>query len=61
MLFVKHYFWGRHFVVRSDRAAQIWLLSFDEPEGMLARWISVLNTCDFEVVHRKGFSHGNAA
>ena len=63
VLFVKHfrhYLWGRHFIIRTDHAALTWLLSFHEPEGMLARWISVLNTYDFEVVHRKGSNHGNA-
>ena len=27
---------------------------------MLARWISVLNTYDFSIIHRKGMNHGNA-
>ena len=27
---------------------------------MLARWISVLNTYDFSIIHRKGMDHGNA-
>ena len=26
----------------------------------MARWISVLNTYDFSVIHRKGINHGNA-
>ena len=63
VLFVKHfrhYLWGRRFVVRSDDSALTWLLSFHEPEGMLARWISVLNTYDFFIIHRKGMNHGNA-
>ena len=63
VLFVKHfrhYLWGRRFIIKTDHAALTWLLSFHEPEGMLARWISVLNTYGFEVVHRKGSNHGNA-
>ena len=63
VLFVKHfrhYLWGRRFIIRTDHAALTWLLSFHKPEGMLARWISELNTYDFEVVHRKGSNHGNA-
>ena len=27
---------------------------------MLARWISVLNTYDFSIIHHKGMNHGNA-
>ena len=63
VLFVKHfrhYLWGRRFIIGTDHAALTWLLSFHEPQGMLARWISVLNTYDFEVVHRKGSNRGNA-
>ena len=63
VLFVKHfkhYLWGRRFIIRTDHAALTWLLSFHEPEGMLARWISVLNAYDFEVVRREGSNHGNA-
>ena len=52
--------WGRRFVVRTDHSALTWLLSFHEPEGMLARWIAVLNTYDFSIIHRKGMNHGNA-
>ena len=63
VLFVKHfrhYLWGCRFVVRTDHSALTWLLSFHEPEGMLARWISVLNTYDFSIIHHKGMNHGNA-
>ena len=63
VLFVKHlrhYLWGRRFVVRTDHSVLTWLLSFHEPERMLTRWISVLNTYDFFIIHRKGMNHGNA-
>ena len=52
--------WGRRFVVRTDHSALTWLLSFHEPAEMLARWISVLNTYGFSIIHRKGMNHGNA-
>ena len=61
--FVKYYrtyLWGRHFMVRTDHASLRWLLNFKDPEGMLARWLSVLNTYDFEIVHRPGAKHNNA-
>ena len=63
VVFFKHfrqYLWGRHFKVRTDHAALKWLLTFHEPEGMLARWLSVIATYDFEVEHRKGVNHSNA-
>ena len=56
----KHYLYGRHFVVRTDHASLVWLRNFKNPEGMLARWLSVLGTYDFEIQHRPGNRHGNA-
>ena len=38
----------------------MWLRSFKEPEGQLARWLERLEEFQFEVVHRKGRAHGNA-
>lgn len=55
-----HYLWGRKFKIRSDHSALRWLLSFREPEGMVARWIARLDTYDFEIEHRPGLKHGNA-
>ena len=52
--FVKYYrtyLWGRHFMVSTDHASLRWLLNFKDPEDMLARWLSVLDTYDFEIVH----------
>lgn len=56
----KHYLYGRHFLLRTDHSSLLWLKNFKEPEGMLARWLSFLETYDFEIKHRKGSLHGNA-
>ena len=61
--FVKHYrmyLWGRHFLVRTDHASLRWLINFKDPEGTLARWISILDTYDFTIQHRPGAKHKNA-
>ena len=55
-----HYLWGRRFILRTDHASWKWLVNFKEPEGMLARWLAVLNYYDFETQHRKGVIHSNA-
>ena len=55
-----HYLWGRHFILRTDHASLRSLVNFKEPEGMLATWLSVLSTYDYEVQHRKGTLHSNA-
>ena len=52
--FIKHYrmyLWGRRFLR--------WLTNFKDPEGMLARWILVLDTYDFTIQHRPGAKHSN--
>jgi len=61
--FVKHfkyYLADKKFTLRTDHASLRWLMSFKEPEGQVARWISVLSTYQFDIVHRPGKKHGNA-
>ena len=56
----RHYLWGRPFLIRTDHSSLVWLKSFKSPEGILARWLSVLDTFDFTLEHRKGSHHVNA-
>lgn len=56
----RHYLFGRHFKVRTDHASLIWLKNFKNPEGIVARWISVLDTYDMVLEHRRGSLHVNA-
>ena len=56
----RHYLWGRHFLIRTDHASLVWLKNFKEPEGMLARWLTVLETYDYSIQYRKGSLHSNA-
>ena len=37
-----------------------WLYNFKNPEGQLARWLEVLQECNFTIEHHKGRLHGNA-
>lgn len=63
VIFVKYfrlYLFGRQFKIRTDHASFIWLKRFKQPEGMVARWISVLDTYDYLIEHRKGSQHTNA-
>ena len=52
-----HYLWGRRFILRTDHASLKWLVNFKEPEGILARWLAVLSSYDFETQHHKHFCH----
>ena len=56
----KHYLLGRKFVIRTDHAPLVWLKNFKEPEGLIARWISIIETFDYELRYRPGRQHQNA-
>jgi len=56
----RHYLWGQHLKVRTDHASLIWLKNLKNPEGMVARWIRVLDTHDMTLEHRRGSLHSNA-
>ncbi len=55
-----HYLYGQEFTLRTDHHALIWLKNFKNPEGMIARWISTLDTYSIIWEHRAGSLHGNA-
>ncbi|CAC5408206.1 unnamed protein product [Mytilus coruscus] len=56
----RFYLSGRHFLLRTDHSSLTWLKNFKEPEGMVARWLALLDTYVFKIEHRKGTLHGNA-
>ena len=56
----RHYLYGRPFLLRTDHSSLVWLKNFKEPEGLLARWISLLETYDFNIQNRRVHLHGNA-
>ena len=58
--YFRHFLWGRKVIVRTDHSALKWLHNFKSPEGMIARWLSVLGTYDLDIHHRKGSLHANA-
>ena len=55
-----HYLYGAEFLVRTDHAALYWLLRKKDPEGQMARWISLLQAYNMVVQHRPGVKHSNA-
>ena len=54
------YLTGRHFAIRTDHAALSWLRRTPEPMPQLARWLSLIEEFDYEVIHRDGKRHQNA-
>ena len=53
------YLYGKHFKLITDHSALKWLMSIKDPNGKLARWAILLQTFDFEIVHRAGKKHAN--
>ena len=54
MRYFKHYLLGRHFEVHTDHANLVWIKNFKDAEGMLSRWLTIIDTFDFSIFHRKG-------
>ena len=47
----RHYLLGKRFIVRTDHQALIWLQTFKEPAGQIARWQEQLQEFDFECIN----------
>ena len=56
----KHYLIGKKFWLRTDHSSLQWLYNFRSPTGILARWIEILSSFDFEIQFKKGTSNGAA-
>ena len=51
--YYKHYLTGRHFEIHTDHASLVWIKNFKDADGMLSRWLSIIDTFDFKIFHRK--------
>ena len=56
----KHYLLGQEFIIRTDHAPLVWLRNFKEPEGLIARWLSIIETFNYQIQYRPGRQHENA-
>jgi len=56
----RKYLTGRHFAIRTDRVALSWLRRTLKPMPQLARWLTLIEEFDYEVIHRDGKRHQNA-
>ena len=60
MKMLRPYLHGREFVVVTDHAPLLWLMTNQELTGQYARWALSLQEYDFQIVHRPGKLHQNA-
>ena len=58
--YFRHYLLGAKFLLRTDHKALLWLSSFKNPDGIVARWVERLSAFDYDVQHRPGSQHTNA-
>ena len=58
--YYRQYLLGRKFTVRTDHRALVYLFSFKEPRGRLARYLEILAAYDFVIEYRNSGSHSNA-
>ncbi|KAK3086913.1 hypothetical protein FSP39_025347 [Pinctada imbricata] len=58
--YFRQYLLGRHFLVRTDHQALVWLFRLKDPKGRVARWIEILSAFNFSIEYRPGNRHGNA-
>ena len=56
----RSYLCGAKFTLRMVHKSLVWLHRFKDTEGMMARWLHVLQQFHFSIIHRPGDDHGNA-
>jgi len=49
-----YYLWGRHFILFTDHRALSFLFSQKDVSPLLANWLEVILSYDFEIIHRPG-------
>ena len=62
LLFVTEYYnylWAKEFILGTDHASLCFLENFNQPVGMLFRWLQKLAAYKYKVIHRKGHLHSN--
>ena len=52
--------WDKKLHLRTDNHSLVWLMSFKEPQGQVARWLERLQEYDYEIQHHPGRLHNNA-
>ena len=52
--------WDKKLRLRTDNHSLVWLMSFKEPQGQVARWPERLQEYDYEIQDRPGRLHDNA-
>ena len=54
------YLYGRNFMIVTDHCPLKWLKSMKAPNNLFGRWITEIQSYDFDVIHRPGKLRGNA-
>eukprot|EP00798_Chlamydomonas_sp_ICE-L_P031476 gene31476-biopygen6335 len=54
------YVLGLHFTLVTDHQPLLWMFSNSNVTGTIARWACMMQSFDFDIMHRPGAQHGNA-
>eukprot|EP00798_Chlamydomonas_sp_ICE-L_P022045 gene22045-biopygen30732 len=54
------YVLGFHFTLVTDHQPLLWMFSNSNVTGAIARWACMMQSFDFDIMHRPGAQHGNA-
>ena len=54
------YVLGLHFTLVTDHQPLLWMFSNSNVTGAIARWACMMQSFDFDIMHRPGAQHGNA-
>lgn len=57
--YYRQYLLGRHFRLRTDHQALVWLFRLREPNGKIARWLEILSAYHFTIEYRPGKNQGH--
>ena len=57
---LRHYLFGKQFMVQTDHHPLRWLLHMKDKNQRLLRWSLILQEYSFDIVHQKGTANGNA-
>ena len=50
----KYFLWPRYFIFHTDNAALSYIKSIKQTKGILARWISITSSYNFDAYHKAG-------
>lgn len=55
-----NFLFGRKLLIRTDHHAMKWSMKLTNPDGLLTKWLHLLEAYDFKIEYRSGMEHGDS-